>query len=304
MAGRVSVSMVAALTMKPRCDVSQLPLLDVPDADSSTDALPPLITHFVVAWPRYEATIRRVQRDIEALAGSEPDCAAPASSVWSRGLGELPERETMVAAILERVTDCARETFCGGRSDVLDELTAYRIQQACGADRGDGAPDDIAYWRALESRFGAGSGEREARCKAADKVRFRLGIFRGSASRRQYRAEPTIGHGGVTFDLSTQLLERNPADSGYCFGYRAVDDLVEFLMDMRDFARALPVNTALRYFQTNRHWTEYTVRPPLRLDLGSWKWTATKTTTRLWMPHDDALALRAALDDATDRAGR
>lgn len=258
------------------------------------DDLPPIIRHYIEAWPRYIASIRQAETAMSALRAEERALSERQRAwVW-----DPLQRETirsLARSVLHAMTGHARDEFCSGDDTILSDREGEQIVEESGALRDRENPNFVVYWRALERRYGRGVGRHKALVRAARELRSRLGIPSSTQEERNGRRRPPkMERGGVTFDVCLHVLEGAVVAPGYRISYHGSQGIRRLTSELQSvLGSTFDAEPHAAHFSALRD----PITPPYRAEIGGCRWTLLKADTRLWMPQDLALQLRARLDE-------
>lgn len=266
----------------------------VANAEPAQDDVPALIRHYIEAWPRYLATIEQADAAVRDLRAQEKALGS-ASRAWSWSPTDRWNERYLACSVLDAITAYAREQLCRGDVTVLSDRDAENLIEDSRALRRDGEPNFLAYWRALESRYGGGIGQRQALARAARNLRTTMGIPSSSQEERSgRRAPPKMERGGVTFDLCLHALDHAISGGGYRLSHYGSTGIRKLTGEL-----AAVLGSEFDAAPHVSHFDRLTGGFPIpyRTEIAGCRWTLLKEATRLWLPQGLALSLRAVLDE-------
>lgn len=263
------------------------------------DTVPALVRYWTAAWPHYVEVIRAAENAVSEMRAEEDDIDDEIGSAWVWDPLGRESIGSLGRSAIAAVTRCALKELCNNDSNVFSDYQAREIIEDCGCVDNPEKPDFLCYWNALYERFGNGAGLDKGKRLAAKRIRDSLNFYTDSKSRR---CTPTLERGGVLFDIGYSWVEKSYSSNGYRISYNAQSLVHTLLQDLETVLGVGSVSWAHAWqFQSGGR--EIGIRLPLRLDVAGWRWTLLKERTRLWVPQEFALELRAALDDLSPETG-
>lgn len=258
--------------------------------------VPALVQHWIDGWPVYVAATAAAEKAVADLRGQEKALGHRDSSAWAWSPMGRDSLAALAASAMGALTDYARRSLCGDDDSVFSNYTARLMIEECGCLKESDKPNFRAYWDALSERFGRGRGHELQLVQAAKRVREKLNIYEEyEQGRLRWQQAPKMERGGVTFDLRYRWAERSYSGGMYELTYSCCEGVSALMGDLETILGAsIGANTHRNHFGRNR---SQKISLPYRVDVGGWRWSLFKDTTKLWMPQETAIALRARLDD-------
>lgn len=260
-------------------------------------AVPELVRVLSEEWVHYISTYSDAVNTVSDLRARSNCKGLPGRQMWSWVPDDMSVR-SMIDSALDVVVFKAAEVFCSGNPAVmsgewLNELKQSTIQGATG-----GIVDFMSFWAALEGRFGNGVGAIEAKRRAAVELNKLLRVVvreNGLPNRVFEEFSPKVVRGGIRFRYRSMIETRY--DGRYAYTYNAQRDIKTL--------HKLLVCVCGTEFPPSRledlssiitgH-----VKLPHSIEVGSWRITINKEKSYLWLPMDDALELRSAIEELVD----
>lgn len=263
-----------------------------PAADE-VNSVPALIRYWVESWPRYVGIIRDAESAVGSLRSEERAIFGETGSAWTWDPLDRESIGSLGRNAIAAVTAFALKELCNSDSTVFSEYQARELIEDCGCLRNPERPDFLLYWNALNRRYGNGAGAAAGKRLAAKRVRDALNFYTETRTRR---CTPILDRGGVLFDIGYSWVEKEYSGGGYSIRYNSQEFVQKLLKDLETILGMGAVSWAhAQHFRYGG--MRSTIKLPLRIDVAGWRWTLLKERTKLWVPQDFALELRAILDD-------
>lgn len=258
--------------------------------------VPALVQHWIDGWPVYVAATEAAEAAVAELRGQEKGLGHRDGSAWVWSPLGRESLSGLAVSAMSALTEYARRTLCGDDDTVFSNYTAREMIEECRCLKDGENPDFRAYWDALVERFGRGRGHELRLVQAAKRVREQLNIYdEYDKDRLRWRHAPKMERGGVTFELRHRWTERCWSGGMYELTYNCCEGVSSLVGDLETIlGLSVNANVHRHHFALNRN---HKISLPYRADVGGWRWSLFKDTSKLWMPQDTAISLRARLDD-------
>lgn len=273
-----------------------------PEAESAAPTtpsvnVPELVRHYAENWTRYIECIDAAQALVDGLRGAEFAITRKEyRSAWDWEPVHHQSIDKLVAKVIDAITELACATWCSGDDKVLPCYEGRELAAECGALADETRPDFLLYWSALEAKFGAGAGKQAALIRAAREVRRELQIWPAKPKDVHYYVAPAMERGGVTFYFSWGRWIDKRDRGGYEVshnGYEQISKICTAIQAVVGDSSFRAERHAKHFFMKRRE----RVDAPYKADIDGCRWTLLKDNSRLWLPQEFALTLRARLDE-------
>lgn len=259
--------------------------------------VPELVRVLSENWVHYISTYSDAVNAVSELRARSNSKGLPGRQMWSWVPNEMSVR-SMIDSALEAVVFMAAEVFCSGNPAVMSGEWLSDLKQSTIKDAKGGIVDFRSFWAAIEGRFGNGVGAIDAKRRAAVELNRLLRVVvreNGLQNRVFEEFSPKVVRGGIRFRYRPMIETR--CDGRYAYRYdarRDIDSLNKLLVCVCGTDFPPPRLAELSSSFTGQ------VELPHSIDLDSWRITINKEKSYLWLPMDDALELRSAIEEMVD----